>query len=61
MRYDFDDGKLDISCPGDSTPPIGEISKQQAWWGSLDPGSQLIAYSILRQSIAILLKAEKKY
>ena len=47
MRYDFDDGKLDISCPGDSTPPIGEISKQQAWWGSLDPGSQLIAYSIL--------------
>ena len=25
MRYDFDDDKLDISCPGDSTPPIGDI------------------------------------
>ena len=37
-----------------------EISKQQAWWGCLDPGSQLIAYSISGQSIVILFEAEKR-
>ena len=60
MRYDFDDGKLDISCPGDTTPPIGDIK-----------ATSLVGKSGARQTVDcifhlktidcnIFLKAEKR-
>ena len=64
MRYDFDDGKLDISLLPwrlHSTNWRDIKATSLVGMSCLDPGRQLIAYSISWQSVALfILEPEKR-